>query len=450
MQRTIAQPLKLALLTSTVAALSLACELGLDKLDAGQDDDSADELTDPNDPETALECTIGTEFNATGTTQTSWTPQCTGGIVCDEGWGHDGDPLPIEWTTQMPVFPPNATHHQPRAVGLFENGTVVVAIEREAAIGFEHFGPDGVNNGGYSVDELGTIIHSVEIFSERAYVTHGEGDGTINLTAIDITSQQKLWTTSFSAHGATAPTRNGGRIALGLALDDQWATNELVVLDIDGNVLLQDPIAEHANVVALSPSGERVAAVGESTRIYSTTDGALLDEFVHGALLLVWPRSSIFIDDERVVSIGSGIQQERFSGWLSGDSLGGDLGWEQVYNRATSWCPDEEDDEDLSTAETAEMLSDVTQLSDGSLVVVGTENYESNGVYGSHPWVARFTSEGEFLGNDRGLWDGHAIDSVAGPDGSVFVLIAEGVAMACQVPCEVSEAFAVRKYVPAG
>lgn len=446
MPRHTAQPIKLALLASTVAALSIGCVLDLDKLDAGQDDDSNDETIDPNDPDNALECLIGSEVDTTGVEQTSWTPQCTSGVVCADGWGHDGDALPIAWTTQMPVFPPDSPH-EARAIGVFENGRIVVAVERPGAIGFEHFEPDGVNFGGYDVEGIGSMVYQVEIDSQVAYVTHGNDDGTINLSAIQIDSQQMLWTTSFPAYWATALTRNGGRIALVLLPDDEASAYELVILDLDGNVQWQGPTVDAANAVALSPSGARVAVAGDSTRVYATADGSLLDEFVHGSLFTIRPQDSTFLDEDRLVTIGTGVEFERLNGWLAGDSLTGDLQWEQAYNRATSWCPDEEDDQ--FTAETTEILGEVTELSDGSLVVVGSENFESGGVYGSHPWVARFAADGEFLASDRGLWDGYAIDTVAGSDGSVFVLIADGLVTACEHPCDLaSQPYMVRKYIP--
>ncbi|HVI01944.1 MAG TPA: hypothetical protein VM869_24695 [Enhygromyxa sp.] len=438
--------IKLGLLASTIAALSLGgCVLDLDKLDAGQDD-SADDPETGGNPSEALECLIGTEVDATGVEQSTFEPGCE--VTCDDGWGHDADALPIAWTSEVEAYPPDSLS-RPRAIGLFENGRVVVAIHRSGAMGFEHFEPDGVNFGGFDIEGIDSVVYGVEIDSHMAYVTHGDDDGTIHLSALSIFNDQQIaWTIDFTAHWATKPTRNGGRIAVSLVLDE--TKHELVVLDLDGNVQWQEPtvVSANANAVALSPSGARVAVIGESTRIHDAASGDLLLESSHGITFTMWPQSAAFVDEDLLVAIGSGIEFERFTGWFSGVSLSGDVNWEHLYNRATAWCPDPLEDDEHS-AETAELLSAVTRLADGSLVAVGTENFEGNGVYGSHPWVAHFSADGEFLANDRGLWDGRAIDAVAGPDGSVFVLIAEGITTGCEGPCpDVSEGFAVRKYVP--
>lgn len=452
MRRHIESPIKLGLLASTIAALSLGCVLDLDKLDAGQDDDSADDSgddsSDPNDPENALECTIGSEIDATGTQRTSWTPQCTGGIVCAEGWGHDPDPLPIEWTTQMPINPPDSPH-TPRAIGLFENGRVVVAIEREGAIGFEHFEPDGLNYGGYDVEGIGDV-DAVEIIDERAYVTHGIGDGTIYVTAIDIASQQTLWTRSFDGDVGSGVARGGGKLALTVWSGDAQL-NTLFKLDLDGNTEWTTTAVEQGNVVAFSPAGDYIAVSGELTRVYSADDGDVLDEFVHGSLPELWPQSSVFLDEDRLAVIGSGVSTDTGTGWLGLDSLSGDVTWETTYDRADLWCPV---DGDPLSYETAELLIDITRLPDDTLVVVGSESFRfkdgvgtTDGV-GTQPWVAHVSPGGDLLASDRGLWNGHAIDAVAGPDGSVFVLIGDGAPDTCGGPCKnINEGFAVRKYV---
>ena len=94
--------IKLGLLASTIAALTLGCVLDLDKLDAGQDD-SADDPETGGDPSEALECLIGTEIDATGVDQSTFEPGCE--VTCDDGWGHDADALPIAWTSAVEAYP---------------------------------------------------------------------------------------------------------------------------------------------------------------------------------------------------------------------------------------------------------------------------------------------------------------------------------------------------------
>jgi hypothetical protein len=426
-------------------------EAGLDDGDTGNDAADNDETdndgshTDEGDSDQLIECLMGTLDDTIGTEQSVRDPEC-GVVTCAEGWGHDGEQLEIALTLE--VDPPFAEQpYQPRALGLLENGHVVVAIDVAGAIDLQFFDPAAeLGYGGFTIDNLGSTIYDIGIHSQVLYVTHGDDDGNIELRAVDIASQQQLWAQAFAGYWATEVARNGGKLAFALTTDQQLSIDELVVLDLDGNVQFSQPTVEDANAVAISPSGARVAVSGELTRVYSTDDGELLDEFVYGSLFVLWPQSSIFVDEDHLVSVGSGIEHEKLTGWLSADSLSGDITWEHIYNRASSWCADEDDDE--YTAETAEVLSAVTRLADGSLVAVGSESFDSGGVFGSQPWVARFSADGEFLGSDRGLWDGFAIDSVAAPDGSAFVLIAEGPVTACELPCDpATQGFAVRKYI---
>ncbi|MFO7565932.1 MAG: hypothetical protein R6X02_25035 [Enhygromyxa sp.] len=425
-------------LASTLAALVSGCLLKLDGLDAGIDESSdTDELVDD------LECLIGTELDAVGVTRSSWDPQCE--VTCAEGWGHDGAQLPIAWTATVP--PHEGPLSLPVALGLLENGRLVVASISSPSISLLFLEPDGLNIGGFDVEEIGSTISGVEIDSHVLYIAHGHGQGTIELRAVDLDSQQTLWSQTFAGEWASTPARAGDKIAFVLTTGQEDVTKELVVLDLDGQVQWTRPTIGAANGVALSPSGDRLAVSGDATRIYAANDGELLDEFVHGFVGGFYSQTATFVDEDRVITVGSGIEIERLDGWLAGDSLSGDVSWERTYNRATSWCPDPEDDE--WSASTAEWLVAVATLADGSLVAAGSENFEGGGVFGSHPWVARFSAEGEFLGSDRGLWAGYAIDTVAGPDGSVFVLMVDKLlTLSEDGPPQESRGFAVRKYVP--
>lgn len=435
------------LLGSTLALFLSGCLLKIDGLDAGldDDDDAAEMPTTGDDDPSALECLIGTEVDSLGVAQSSWSPGCE--VTCDDGWGHDGSQLPIEWTSSVPIHE-GAPVMQPSKIGLLESGRVVVASLSEHAVGLLFFEPDGVNIGGYTADDLGSRIYSLAIDSHVLYIAHGDEDGTVELRAVDIDSQQPLWSQTFTGELPGAIARAGGKLAFTLRPQEESAETDLIVLDLDGNMQWTLPTLDYASDVAMSPSGDRIAVAGEVTRIYAAEDGALLDELVNGSSFPVYMQSVTFVDEDRVVTIGAGLEYERFDGWLSGDSLTGGSSWERSYNRATSWCPDPLEDDEW-TAATAELLAEVDTLADGTLVVVGSENFEGGGVYGSHPWVARFSADGEFLASDRGLWDGYAIDTVAGPDGSLFALIVDGPVTFSEGPPAVeSRSFAVRKYVP--
>jgi len=450
MKRRIEYPLAVAVFATLVPG----CLLKLDGLDAGLDDESADSDSDGNcngdngdgDGDgglDALECLIGTEVDALGVTQSSWAPPCE--VTCAEGWGHDGDQLPIAWTTSVSAYPPGA-HHNPRAIGLLDNGRVVVGIVGEQSVAFQFFQPDGVNFGGFEVAGFGRV-QDVEIVSNRAYVTHDGGNGTVAVSAVGLSSssEQELWRTTFGGASAPAVARGGGKVAflLGLVDQDDFLQYDLVVLDLDGAPLWSAPVGGASNL-AFSPSGERIAVVGNhDTRIYEAEDGDLIDEFVTDSWIYPW--AVTFADEDRVIAVGGRLDLERWDAWLAGDSLAGGSVWEVSYNRATLWCPDPEDSP--LSASTAEWLGDVIPLADGSLLAIGYESHEQDDVYGGQPWVVRFSAEGEYLASDRGLWNGYSVDTVAAPDGSVFVLIA-GEGQPQDDPDLVIQDFWVRKYVP--
>lgn len=432
-----------------VASLTSACLPKLDGLEAGLDDD---DTSDTNGAEQQLECLIGTEIDALGTEQSSWSPGCA--VVCNEGWGHDGEQLEIVWTEGPDTHEPGPAS-QARAIGLLANGRIIVASSSEGAVFLNFFEPDGLNIGGFDAAGLRSRIFRVEIDSHVVYVTHGnygdEGseDETVVLTAISIDSQQELWHRDFEGSWGLGVTRAGGRLAF-LLRGELEDTQKLVVLDLDGEPLwtVDTPLSNGVSA-AFSPSGERVAVAGDPTRVYAADDGELLGEFVHTALPIFYPQAVVFVGEDQVISAGGGTNDERMEGWLASDSLLGDDSWELTYNRADAWCPDE-DDNDVSAA-TAEWLTRITALADGSLMVVGTESYEGQPAYfdgppdesvGSHPWVGVFSPTGEFLASDRGLWDGYGADTIAGPDGSAFVLTVRN------APAEASAGFRVRKYLP--
>jgi hypothetical protein len=439
------QRIKLPLvLGSTFAAILSGCLLKFDGLDAGIDDndDKAEMPTTGDEDPLSLECLIGTELDAIGVARSSWSPGCE--VICDEGWGHDGLQLPIEWTESVPANLID-TPLRPVALGLLANGRTVVASVSPPSVSLLFFEPDGLSIGGYDIEEIGGTIYGIEIDSHVLYVAHGDGEGDIELRAVSLDSQQTLWSQTFAGDWMGRPARGGGKIAFMLTNDQRPSVDELVVLDLDGQPQWSRPTAAGGGV-AFSPSGDRIAVGGGVTRVYAADDGAVLDEFAHGWMGSYFSPTVTFADEDRVITVASGIPIERLDGQLVGNSLSGGASWEHRYNRATSWCPEPHDDE--LSASTGEMLVAVATLADGSLVAVGSENFEGE-VNGSQPWVAHFSADGEFVASDRGLWTGFAIDTVAGPDGSVFVLIVDKLLTLSEgEPSEEIQGFTVRKYIP--
>jgi hypothetical protein len=433
---------------STLAVLGSGCLLKVDGLDAGLDDEDAaeepttgdgdgdgDENPYPNDP---LECLIGTEPNTVGVAQSMWDPQCE--VTCADGWGHDGAQLPIAWTTSL-TTPNPGTAYNARALGIIENGDVVVAISLDEGLELQFFDPDSqMGYGGYDVEGIGKTVWGAEVDGNMLYVTHSDELGVIELSAVDMASQQELWDITANATWASAPSGGGGKVAF-ITRDEQTLAQEFFVIGPGEQTLSNVLTIDQATSVTVSSSGARLAIAGDTTRVWSLDTGDLLDQFAYDSFASLFPNAMAFVDDDRLVTVGAGFEHDRFEGWLSGRSTLAQDEWERVYNRATAWCPEPEDDQ--WSAATAEWLVAVTVLDDESLMVVGSEQFEGGGDSGSHPWVAKISPDGQLLARDRGLWDGYGIDVVAGPDGSAFVLVADN-----SPPAEPSQGFRLRQYAP--
>ncbi|MCA9680767.1 MAG: hypothetical protein KC457_01125 [Myxococcales bacterium] len=398
-------------LTLALLATSLACELKISELDAGIGDEAEGTGEEP----LAQECMLGTLPETVGVERDSMDLLCP--VTCAMGWGHDGEQLPIAWTTPLASGP---LPKSPRALGVLANGRIVAALATEGAVFLNFYEPDGLNIGGYDVFDLGSDIYAVEIVDGTVYVSHGDGLGNLELRAVGVASQQELWRRSIVGDRSGKLARGAAELATVITVEGETTTHELQVFDLDGVPKWASPVSE-TGPVAFSPSGARLALGGERTRVYAAEDGELLDEFVHGALPSLYVQDVAFVDEDRLITLGTGLELERFDAWLAGDSLAGAPGWERVYGRADSWCP--EPNEDQGASATADVLVDLAILADGSALIVGSENFQSAGLLGGQPWVAQVDAEGTLLASDRGLWNGYAAAVARGGDGSGFALL---------------------------
>lgn len=434
------QPLTLCLVFAVAVP---GCLLKVGDLEAGLDDESSAESPDsgtddgnPTENGESNDCLIGTQLSTVGIEQSIMEPQCE--VVCAAGWGHGGDQLPIAWTTNVTANSPGDKFF-PHALGSLDNGHAVVAIEMDQSLELLFFDPQGQPDGPYAVPNIGSLTHDAEFDGEVLYATHGNGDGNVMLSAFDIDSQQQLWTQAFVGGYARAPARAPANLAFLLAPSedgDASAERELVMLDLDGNHQWTQPTLDAAGSIAFSPSGDRIAVAAERIRVYATNDGALVDEFEHGVLPNLTTGTVEFITEDRLVTVGAGYTTNPLQGWLSSDSLSGQGDWEQVYNRASAWCPDSSDD-----WATGEWFLDVTRLADGSVLAVGHEGYKQQDEFRSQPRIVQFTGAGQFLAGDRVLWDGIATLAIAGPDDSALVVLLD------DVESNELQGFSLRKYV---
>jgi hypothetical protein len=423
----------LMLSTATLAGCLLKpgdLEAGLDEDDAETSDGDAETGGDP----AASECLLGTELDTLGVELSSWVPNCE--VTCGTGWGHDGQPLPIEWTVELfaDVQDPTLT---PRGLAPLPNGQVVAAASNGSGVELNAIDLDGQIVWTRSIEHFGGEFYEVAIDAQTIYLTHSAGENSV-LSAFGLDGELR-WSASLGAVTPTGLAVSSAGIAIPLRSNVDLGPTELALRDLSGALTWTTDTSTYGGSVDFSPSAELLAVDGGNgdLTIHSSVDGSVVVEIPYEGNPYLSVQSVVFIDEATTVRVGVTIEEHAFDGWASYQPLAGEA-WVHTYNRATAWCPPPDPQD---TYATGDMFGDVARLSDGTFVVVGSEIFNSEDIVGSHPFVGRFTVTGEFLGSSRGLWDGYASDVVAGADGSALVLVLDR-----SVPGD--EILRLRKYVP--
>jgi hypothetical protein len=438
MTRRIALHPILAALALTLSTANLAgCLIKPGELEAGLDDDGSE--TSGDDAETgghpnSSECLLGTDVDTVGIELTSWTPNCE--VTCGTGWGHDGQPLPIEWTIELfaDVQDPTLT---PRGLVALPNGQVVAAASDGSGVELSAIDLDGQIVWTLTIEHFGGEFFDLAIDAEAIYVTHSAGEIAV-LSAFEFDGELR-WSGALGNYTPTGLAVSSAGIAIPLRTNVDLGPTELMLRDLSGALTWTIDTSTYGGSVDFSPSAELLAIGGGNGEltIHSSVDGSVVDQIPYEGNAYVAEQSLVFIDETTTVRVGGTVDLERLDGWVNYQALGSET-WEHAYNRATAWCPPPNPGD--STA-TGDIFGDLAQLSDGTFIVVGSENFDTGDVIGGHPFVGRFDATGEFLGSSRGLWDGYASDVAAGADGSALVLILDR-----SVPGE--EVLRLRKFVP--
>jgi hypothetical protein len=439
------------------AASVLACELPIDQLEVGDAMDGADEDTgtdssgdagdsdgdgDGDDGDASLECVEQGTNLAGGDEPIDFPlPECE--VVCASGFGHDVAPLASEWTLDLEHTGPSTgfTYLEATATGEL----LVLLGHHDEAARLYWISPEGELLDELTQPAIHGDVWGIAITDEGIIFVLWRDETNQSLTALS-SSGEHLWTIKLGLDvgqsSALAVLGSGVVVALDSTMlpDD----GELMHVDSSGEVVGLGSIPP-TDKIAVSPSGNTIVVANSTTISWmdlelfpngSSTQGVADVSLVFGLVAL---------DDERVVSVGVANNWEEDSSLHGYVNQVGPMGleWEGRYDRASSWCPEESDDE-----VTHEHIYNVEQLADGTLLVVGAES----GGFGNgldrgqlpseqimQPWVAHVSAQGEVLATDRGFWRGLGA-AVASTQDAAYVLLFEY--------RDAQQHLYVRKYLP--
>ncbi|PRP96062.1 hypothetical protein [Enhygromyxa salina] len=406
-------------LLATFVILMAGCELEPGQLEVGSESDDGDASTDDESGGEQLEpeCLIGTDIDAVGVEQSSWAPPCE--VVCDQGWGHGGEQLEIDWT--ISEFPQPYEALRPRGLGLLVDDEVVVGAFNGVGLDLITYDATGQLLWRRTSAEVVGEVGELTTTTEGIYVLHADGIHG-GLSAFENDGEHR-WTREFGdAFGYGVAGSDAGIAVVRIRDPYDEPEFELVLFGVDGEVIWAVPTAELGRHVAFSGTNDTIGVVGGGdVSMHSTADGAYVGGTPTSGTVAPVRSGLVFIDEETIINVG-GIMDSgtaRFNGWF--ERLTTDpSSWSYSYNRASSWCPDPDSPD--PEASTSENFFDVVELADGTMLAVGQEIFYAKGGGGEHPRSVQFSPTGEFLRSDRALWDGRSVAAVATSTGESYVL----------------------------
>jgi hypothetical protein len=418
-------------------ASATACVLPVQQLDSGgdgQDTDTGDAGTgtdtgtdtggesetsgDPNDPN--AECLLGSLRDTVGTNTEYWSPPCS--VVCEEGWAHGDAPLDIAWTLVLddsdgqPLHPAGLVtreNGEPLAVGFTEDGRVLAqAVDANAQL-----------DGQIEVPLLPTEVKIVQMWGTRLYLLHHSIDDMTSLTVFDDNGASPVAGRDYGLGPTPVLDFDVSDLGVVVLYEDEDGDHVVELLTHDLQPKWSEPVLDGSTEIALGGTPESAIVLASTTAsTVEALDGngssswsTILTGGFNGTgdMLFMGPR--LFLS-------GATLEGNRFNGAITGMIPDSDI-WYRTYGRASSWCPDENDTE--FDDDTADFFGDLAVLDDGTLLLAGTEAYEGQGLVGNQPLVVRLSADAEFLGRDRGLWQGYTTSVLAGPNQTGLMLAAD-------------------------
>jgi hypothetical protein len=408
------------------------CALAPSMLEAGDEDGTGDSQTGESDSGATAEgdcsledgcetggpgfeesCLVGTELDGVGTETSSWAPPCE--VVCDEGWGHEGEQLPVAWT-RADFHPDGGTTFDGSGLAMSSGGELRLVLSTfEGPTHLLAIDPDsGETEWDEELPLAPATVVKFAAAGSQLYLLRRTLNHTQLLHAFDLDGEH-LWSRDYGTID-TGQAMAAGSIGVAVAHEDT-----LELLDHQGQPVWSATPPIHADALDIEAApGSRVVVGGDETIVVYSAAGELLwtGELEDAAATSL--NGFGFPGGGQVVAAGSVVENARTDGLLTAFDQGA-LDWRTLYNRALAWCP--WPDAGPLEASTAEFFLDIATFDDGSMLLAASENFVSNeGKPGSQPWVGHVSAGGELLASDRGLWDGYAFTVVAGVEGGAYVV----------------------------
>lgn len=424
-----------------LTASVLACELPIDQLEVGDAMDGTGEDTgtdasgdgdgdgDGGDGDASLECVVqGTNLGGGDQPIDFPLPECE--VVCASGWGHGAAPLASEWTVDLEHMGDNTGYTFLEAT---PTGDLVAVIgQHDGAARLVWVSAEGELLDELTQPAINNDVWDVAITDEgNIFVLWNQAITTV-VTALS-SSGEHLWTVQigppYAYNSVFAALGSGVVVALNSTMVPE--EGDLVHVDSNGQVIGLGSIPFTLEI-AVSPSGDTVAVANATTITWTDFELFPMGTSTQGVADVSFVFGLVALDDERVASVGVSDNWDEAGSPRAYVKQIGPMGleWEGHYDRASSWCPEQDQGQ---PSPTQEHMYDVEQLADGSLLIVGAEN----GGYGNgrdlgqagsdqlmQPWVGHVSTQGEVLAMDRGFWHGQAAD-VASSQDAAYVLLFE-------------------------
>ena len=407
------------------------CELGVEQLEGGDEadepesGDATDELEssegdgdgddDGDGDAPSDECVVqGTNIDGGSDPLDHPMPECE--VECATGWGHGAPPLAVEWTLDL--------EHE---LGAFTSYTYLARLPNDELLTLITWidaparlvwaSAEGELLAELTQPAIDREVLDLDVDAAGTVYALSRDDDTHSLIALS-SSGEHLWTVELGpqeSYGTTIDAMDSG-VLVALNAPTQLEAGQLLQVSAAGQVTTLLPIP-HTQQIALSPSGDTVAVASNTTIRWANLSELSWTSIV-GIADVHWLRALVAIDDESVVNVGTS------RSWGDGFARGyikqvGPMGlvWEGRYDRAFGWCG--------QMGPTDEEFADIARLTDGSLIVAGSETGSSPDTpyIFQQPIVFHVSAGGEVLGTDRGFWEGEAVAAVAGSDGSAYALM---------------------------
>ncbi len=410
--------------------LVCGCQIGVEQLEVGEpgtdtEDDGETEAPGDGDGDgdgdglATDECwALGTNLDGDPDPLDFPLPECE--VECAGGWGHGVGLLPIAWTLDLEHEGDSTrfVHLEQMPGGevlaFFGRRDFAQMMDEPARLVF--ISPDGEIVDDVERPEIGMKIWDVGVDGSGTIYALWDDEDVQSLTAMSSTGEH-LWTIDLGpqqVHSSVLAARHE-EVIVALNPADEFGVSELLVIPAAGQPVLSKGPIPFTDKIALSPGGATIVLANNTSITWVDYDWGPTSNGTQGVAGVSFVQGLVTLDQARVVAVGMSPNYDE-GGALQGyvhevGPMG--LAWEHHYDRALAWCPGDE-------TPMEDRFYDVAGLADGSLLIVGSEQAQTN-VH--QPWIGHVSADGDMLAMDRGFWDGSALVAMGADDGSAYALL---------------------------